>query len=117
VDKTGSRGQRPKAARSTHTSLTELEWTLSSSSQKPAVTSFAETAALFAVLEGDDVEARRIVGDMYPNERAEFAEQLDRLRSMLTDRFGNDIAATSGPRVQVLDSEGRFLSRRIGGAA
>ena len=90
---------------------------MSTSSQKPAVTSFAETAALFAVLEGDDAKARSIVADMFPNERAEYAEQLDRLRAMLTDRFGNDIASTSKPRVQVLDSEGRFLSGQPGGAA
>ena len=90
---------------------------MSTYSQKPTVTSFAETAALWAVLEGDDAEARRIVADMFPNERAEFAGQLDRLRSMLTDRFGNDIASTSRPRVQVLDSEGRFLSQQSGGAS
>lgn len=90
---------------------------MSTYSQKPAVTAFAETAALWAVTNENDAEARRIVEDLYPNERAEFAEQLDRLRSMLTDRFGNDIASTSKPRVQVLDSEGRFLSRQSGGAA
>ncbi|MHA4819449.1 hypothetical protein ACXZ65_34430 [Streptomyces aculeolatus] len=55
------------------------------------MTTFAETAALWAVMNGDDTEARRIVADMPPGERAEFAAQLDRLRSMLTDRFGNDI--------------------------
>jgi hypothetical protein len=81
------------------------------------VTAFAETGALWAVLNGNDAKARQIVQDMYPNERAEFAEQLDRLRSMLTDRFGNDISFSSKPRVQVLDSEGRFLSRRTGGAS
>lgn len=81
------------------------------------MTAFAETGALWAVLNGDDAKARKIVADMFPNERAEFAAQLDRLRSMLTDRFGNDIASTSKPRVQVLDSEGRFLSRRSGGVA
>ena len=86
------------------------------SSQTPAVTAFAETGALWAVLNGDDVKAREIVADMFPNERAEFAEELDRLRSMLTDRFGNDIPTSSKPRVQVLDSEGRFIGRQSGGA-
>jgi acyl-ACP thioesterase len=86
------------------------------SSQKPAVTAFAETAALWAVMNENDIEARRIVADLYPNERAEFAEQLDRLRAMLTDRFGNDIASGFKPRVQVLDSEGRFIRRQTGGA-
>jgi hypothetical protein len=76
----------------------------------PAVTTFAETAALYAVMNDDDQEARRIVQDMYPNERAEFAAQLDRLRAMLTDRVGNDLPA-AGPRVRVLDDEGRFLAR------
>lgn len=56
----------------------------------PAVTTFAETAALYAILNEDTEEAERIVSDMLPNERAEFAAQLDRLRAMLTDRFGND---------------------------
>lgn len=87
---------------------------MSTYSQKPAVTAFAETAALWAVMNGNDTEARRIVQDLYPNERAEFAEQLDRLRAMLTDRFGNDIPTGSKPRVQVLDSEGRFLGRQSG---
>jgi signal transduction histidine kinase len=80
------------------------------------VTAFAETAALWAVMNENDTEARRIVADLYPNERAELAEQLDRLRAMLTDRFGNDIPTGFKPRVQVLDSEGRFLSRHTGGA-
>ncbi|MFG2276760.1 hypothetical protein ACGFNY_44255 [Streptomyces chartreusis] len=56
----------------------------------PAVTTFAETAALYAVLNEDMEEAERIVSDMLPNERAEFAQQLDTLRRLLTDRFGND---------------------------
>jgi hypothetical protein len=79
--------------------------------QTRPVTAFAETSALYAVLEGDDIEARRIVSDMLPNERAEFAAQLDRLRAMLTDRFGNDIPSEVQPRVRVLDDEGRFIAR------
>lgn len=79
--------------------------------QAPSVTAFAETSVLYAVLEGDDAEARRIVADMLPNERAEFAGQLDHLRSMLTDRFGNDIPSEVQPRVRVLDDEGRFIAR------
>ncbi|MFD8899888.1 hypothetical protein [Streptomyces ardesiacus] len=77
---------------------------------QPAVNSFAETGALWAVMNEDDAKARQIVQDMYPNERAEFAAQLDRLRALLTDRFGNDIP-TAGPRIRVLDEEGRFLAR------
>ncbi|MEU5539613.1 hypothetical protein [Streptomyces sp. NPDC020362] len=45
------------------------------------------------MLNEDEAEAQRIVGTMLPGERAEFADQLDTLRSMLTDRFGNGIAA------------------------
>lgn len=56
----------------------------------PAVTAFAETAALYAILNEDTEEAERIVSEMLPNERTMFAGQLDKLRSMLTDRFGND---------------------------
>ena len=56
----------------------------------PAVTAFSETAALYAILNEDTEEAERIVSEMLPNERAEFAGQLDQLRGMLTDRFGND---------------------------
>lgn len=85
-----------------------------SRTQAPSVTAFAETSALYAVLEGNDAEARRIVGDMFPNERAEFAGQLDRLRAMLTDRFGNDIPPDAQPRVRVLDNEGRFIVRQEG---
>lgn len=85
-----------------------------SASKGPSVTQFSETAALYAVLEGDDVEARRIVSDMLPNERTEFAEQLDRLRSMLTDRFGNPIDSDVQPRIRILDDEGRFFDRRKG---
>lgn len=58
----------------------------------PPVTTFAETAALYYLLEGRKDDVRRVVGDMFPGERADFAAQLDELRSMLTDRFGNDIA-------------------------
>ncbi|MFE4369641.1 hypothetical protein ACFRMN_15665 [Streptomyces sp. NPDC056835] len=56
----------------------------------PAVTAFSETAALYAIVNEDTEEAERIVSGMLQNERAEFARQLDQLRGMLTDRFGND---------------------------
>ncbi|MGW0920662.1 hypothetical protein ACWD3J_16800 [Streptomyces sp. NPDC002755] len=81
------------------------------------MTAFAETAALLAVMNRDDARARSIVADMFPNERAEFAEQLDRLRAMLGDRFGNDIGPSSTPRAQVLDGEECFLGRQLGGAS
>ncbi|MGW0538530.1 hypothetical protein [Streptomyces sp. NPDC003032] len=61
----------------------------------PTVTAFPETAALYAVLNKDTEEAERIVSGMLPNERAEFGRQLDQLRSMLADRFGNDRGGSS----------------------
>jgi hypothetical protein len=56
------------------------------------INAYAETAALYAVLTEDHQDAQRIVGDMLPGERAVFANQLDTLRRMLTDRFGNDLS-------------------------
>ncbi|MFD5898645.1 hypothetical protein [Streptomyces sp. NPDC060366] len=50
------------------------------------INAFGETAALFAVLNGD----QEIVGEMLPGERATFAGQLDALLRLMTDRFGND---------------------------
>jgi hypothetical protein len=61
------------------------------------VTTFAETSALYRVMTGDNDEARRIVREMSPAERAEFANQLDYLRGMLTDRFGNDVDTPAVP--------------------
>lgn len=55
------------------------------------VTTFTETAALWAVMNDDVREAQRIVNDMLPNERDEFAGQLRRLLNMLgsyCDRCG-----------------------------
>ncbi|MFM9812804.1 hypothetical protein ACKI16_30355 [Streptomyces scabiei] len=52
----------------------------------PAVTTFAETAALYAVLTDDLPDARRIVNDMLPSERAQLAQQLDKLRELLGPR-------------------------------
>lgn len=57
-----------------------------------SVTAFAETAALYAVLNEDMPEARRVVGDMLPGERAVFAEQLYALAELLgpcCERCGN----------------------------
>ncbi|SEU46526.1 hypothetical protein [Nonomuraea wenchangensis] len=49
----------------------------------PPVTAFAETAALYHLLNEDLAEARRIIGDMLPGERRVYAEQLERLRAMV----------------------------------
>lgn len=61
----------------------------------PPVKAYAETAAVFAVLNADHAGARRIIADMTPRERHEYGEQLDQLQAMLTDRLGND-RATAG---------------------
>lgn len=57
-------------------------------SNNPSVRTFTATALLYAVMEEDMEEARRIVADMPPVERAEAANQLDTARSLLADRFG-----------------------------
>lgn len=57
----------------------------------PSISTFSETAALYAVLNEDYEEARRIVTSFLPGECGQFAKQLDTLRSMLTDQFGNDL--------------------------
>lgn len=69
----------------------------------PAVTAYAETAALYAVLNQDETEALRLVGNMFPAERAFFAKQLDQLRSMLTDEFGNDIGRPPAERRETVE--------------
>ncbi|MFD3484920.1 hypothetical protein [Streptomyces sp. NPDC058665] len=73
----------------------------------PAVTAFAETAALYAILNDDQEEAERIVSEMPPNERAEFAGQLDQLQNLMTDRFGNDLRPH--PLTRLPGTGGRIL--------
>lgn len=66
----------------------------------PKVNAFDETAALYALMTGRRDNASRIVGNMSPPERADFALRLDELRSMLTDELGNDAgdSVTQVPR-------------------
>ncbi|MGA5598348.1 hypothetical protein ACPCSE_29360 [Streptomyces cellulosae] len=64
----------------------------------PPVTAFDETAALFALMEGDREKARRIVADMLPGERAEFAQRLSELREILDD-VGAPRCAHCGERI------------------
>lgn len=45
----------------------------------PPVTALAETAALYAVLNDDEGEARRIILNMTASERISFSALLDRL--------------------------------------
>jgi hypothetical protein len=49
----------------------------------PTVNAFTETAALYAVLNDDDLDARRIVGQMHAGERATFSAQLSRLMAIV----------------------------------
>jgi cytidine deaminase len=51
----------------------------------PPVTTFAETAALWHVMNENRGEARRIAVELLPNERAEFVAQLEELISILGD--------------------------------
>lgn len=55
------------------------------------INTFVETAALYAVMCEDRDRAIELVLSMHPSERAHLAHQLDELRTLLTDRFGNDI--------------------------
>lgn len=79
----------------------------------PSVTAHTETAILWAVLNEDDTEARRIVADMLPGEAAEYATQLNRVLGMLRTAHGEAVIPTGfEPRIRVLDDEGRFIRRR-----
>jgi hypothetical protein len=87
---------------------------MSQSTQTP-VTAFAETAALFHVLNDDLADARRIVAEMFPSERAVFAEQLDRLRDMLGARCEScDELTPVGTSVTTnpLSPDRKYLCRR-----
>lgn len=59
--------------------------------RSPFITDHPETAALYAVLLEDVDEASRIVGDMFPTERAELRKKisvLDTLLGPVCDRCG-----------------------------
>lgn len=47
------------------------------------VSSFVETAALFAVVTENTDEARRLLGEMLPGELAAFADQVDTLSDLI----------------------------------
>ena len=52
-------------------------------SEKPSPSEcFAETAALVAMMNGDDDEARRILDDFYPYELEKFEEHLSNLERL-----------------------------------
>lgn len=48
----------------------------------PSVTAFTETAALYAILTGDQAGARRIINDMHQGEQEIFVDQLNELLSI-----------------------------------
>lgn len=80
----------------------------------PAVTAFAETAALYAVLNEDMPEAHRLVNDMLPSERATFANQLYKLADLLGARCeGCDALTPIGTSVTVnpLSPDRKYLCK------
>lgn len=80
----------------------------------PAVTAFTETAALYAVMNEDLPDARRIVDGMLPGERAQLAQQLDQLRELLGPRCdGCDALTPIGTSVVAdpLSAQRQYLCR------
>lgn len=80
----------------------------------PAVTAFTETAALYAVMNDDLAEARRIADDMLPGERATLATQLDTLRDILGARCDSCGALTpigTGVTTNPLSPQRQYLCR------
>lgn len=80
----------------------------------PTVTTFAETAALYAVLTEDWPEAHRLVGDMLPGERATFRDQLYKLADLLGARCeGCDALTPIGTSVTVnpLSPDRKYLCK------
>lgn len=80
----------------------------------PPVTTSAETAALIAVLNEDLAEARRIVNDMLPSERATFADQLHQLTGMLGARCKRCDALTpigTSVTIQPLGPDRQYLCK------
>lgn len=80
----------------------------------PAVTAFAETAALYAVLTEDMPEAHRLVNDMLPGERATFSDQLYKLADLLGARCeGCDALTPIGTSVTVnpLSNDRKYLCK------
>lgn len=49
----------------------------------PTVTAYGETAVLWSLMQGDAVEARRIIGGMLPREREEFSRRAWQLYWMI----------------------------------
>lgn len=84
----------------------------------PPVTAFAETAALYHLINEDLAEARRIVGDMLPGERRVYAEQLERLRAMVgesCEECGELTPASESVTVRPFGPDRRYLCRACAG--
>lgn len=59
----------------------------------PKVTAFDETAALWALMQGDTARAREIIGAMLESERVEFEQRLTELINLVW--AGRDIQGGS----------------------
>jgi len=57
---------------------------------------YAETAALVAVMEEDYGEARRLIVDFYDNELSDFAAQVKELGEMLATEQRRRVSASNG---------------------
>lgn len=60
---------------------------------EPTVRTFAETSALYSLMQDDPADTRRIITEMTPGERAEYAGLIDRLRKLI----GTDCDACGHP--------------------
>jgi len=84
----------------------------------PPVTAFAETAALYYLITQDLDEARRVIADMLPGERAAYAEQLGRLRTMIgqpCEKCGASTPVSESVTVRPLGPDRRYLCRSCAG--
>lgn len=84
------------------------------------IATFAETSALFAVMDDDFPEARRIIADLFPHERKMFSEQLTRLLNMLGEpcqECGDLTPVTLSVTKPVFGPDSRYLCRECAGAA
>jgi hypothetical protein len=81
---------------------------------------FAETAALFAVMDGDLHKARSVIADLFPHERKMFADQLTRLLNMLGEpcqECGGLTPVILSVTTPVFGPDSRYLCRKCAGAA
>ncbi|MEU9413571.1 hypothetical protein AB0E08_48875 [Streptomyces sp. NPDC048281] len=106
----GPAGDDNPAAQPTTDSSTHAEPT--------AVAAFHQTLALYAILIGDQDEAKRIVTGMRPHERTEFAWHLDDLRRLLGPvcHTCGDVAEFGTATTDPFSERCRFLCARCAAA-